>query len=461
MRKQKIVYVFLALSFVMCIYACRKALPFDNRELDERFTADVHTTFDDGNGAYGHVINGLTDRETEFHDLGDEFFGKNFVPYQQNYHANGLGPLYNNVSCGGCHLSDGRGRPPLPGEKLTSMFFKLALPGADAQGFPNKVPGFGIQLQDKSLFGTAQEGEVALSYQENAYTFPDGEVVYLRAPTYSFINLYQPLPAQVLFSPRIARPNYGIGFLEAISEESILRNSDPNDADQDGISGKPNYVYDFVHQKANVLGRIGWKASVANIKSQVSKALNEDIGVTNYIVKSDNAKGQIQEGTNLGLELPDSIVDAITFYIRTLSVPARRNVDNEDVKLGKKLFVSVGCYKCHTPEHQTKVDPSFKQLSGLNITPYTDMLLHDMGSNLADGFSEFEANGNEWRTPPLWGIGLTKKINGNTFFMHDGRARSYLEAILWHGGEANTAKSRFTQLEKNERAALIKFLESL
>ena len=452
---------FVVLFLISIIYACRQSKPFDSDEYNEVFTADYHTAIDDGAGAYAHPLIGLSAREEAFHDLGDVFFETNFVPNQANYHASGLGPLYNNISCVSCHPSDGRGKAPLPGEVINSMLFKLALPGLDSKGFPNKVTGFGGQLQDKAIIGSAIEGKVDVQYIESNFQFPDGETVKLRKPIYTLTNLYQPISSQVIVSPRLARPVYGVGFLESISEESILKNVDEMDVDGDGISGKANYVYDFVNNKEKVLGRIGWKASVANIKSQVTRALNEDIGITSSVVPDEQIKGQIQEPNSSGIELPDSIVDALTFYIRTLSVPARRDVKNEQIIQGKKLFSIAGCASCHTPNHQTEINPAFKPLSGLNIFPYTDLLLHDMGLDLADGFSEFEAKGNEWRTPPLWGIGLTQKVNGHTNFLHDGRARNFTEAILWHGGEAIKAKTKFVNYTKNERLALIKFLESL
>lgn len=461
MTRKHLYFIFIIATAIVLVYSCRKAQPFNDKLIDERFLADVQTAFDESGASYGNLINGLTAREEAFHDLGDQFFETNFVPNQSKYHANGLGPLYNNLSCASCHASEGRGRAPYPGEKLNSMFFKLSSPGIDALGFPNKLAGYGIQLQDKAIAGITPEGSVSISYVEQKYMFPDGEIASLRKPTYILTNLYTPIMSQVNIGPRVARPTIGMGFLESISEESILKNSDPNDLNQDGISGKPNYVYDFVNKKSGVLGRIGWKASVANIKSQVSKALTEDIGITNYIVVDDNANGQIQSSNFTGIEVPDSIVDALTFYMRTLTVPARRNVKNEEVILGKKLFYTLGCASCHVPNHQTKVDPSFRPLSGLNIYPYTDLLLHDMGSGLGDGFAEFEATGSEWRTPPLWGIGLSQKVSGHSFFLHDGRARNFQEAILWHGGEASKTVTQYANLSIQDRKALLLFLENL
>lgn len=441
--------------------ACRKPQEVDNDALSV-YSAGRQTVFDDGSGAYGHMISGLSLREQEFHGLGDRFFGTPFLTVgNKHYPAGGLGPYYNQLSCGGCHVNDGRGTPPLSGQPLTSMFFKLALPGTDPLGFPRKVPGFGIQLQDKSISGYQPEGGISISYNDITFSFPDGEIAHLRQPNYSITNPYTALPSGTLLSPRVARPNYGIGIIERIAESSIIKNADPFDTNKDGISGEVNYVYDFVNQLPGAIGKIGWKASVANIKGQVVKALNEDIGIRTSWIPQENSYEQDFNTRMTGAEFPDSLVDALTFYIQTLSVPASRNPNDPQVKKGKNVFLNIGCAGCHVPSHTTMDDPSLKPLSGLRIFPWSDFLLHNMGPLLADGIEEFNASGSEWRTPPLWGIGLTQKISGHTNFLHDGRARNFQEAILWHGGEAQGAKDRYINLDVSERKALIRFLESL
>jgi len=459
MFKTKI-YIYLAfflLAITSIIYSCRKPQPFDDENLDERMSGGDCTAFDESAGAFGNVIGGLSDEDTRVHDLGDGFFEKTFVPVSAISLGVGLGPLFNQVTCVRCHINEGRGTPPMPGQPYQSMFFKLSLPGVDDHGAPLSVPGYGTQLQDKSIAGVNAEGTMQLAYNYFTEKLADGTDISLRQPVYQFVNLYTAMPANVLYSPRVARPNFGMGLIEAISEESILSHADPNDVNGDGVSGRPNYVYDYITNKSNCLGRIGWKAAVPNIKNQVAKALNEDIGITTSIFPVEYETTQ-QGGK---IELHDSIVTALTFYMKTLAVPARRNVKDETIKLGQKLFKVSGCVKCHVDKHETSTDVSFKPLSAQIIRPYSDFLLHDMGAGLADGRPEFDATGYEWRTPPLWGIGLTQRVNGNTNFLHDGRARNYIEAIMWHGGEAQSAKDNFKKLSKEERDALVKFLDSL
>lgn len=458
MKSKTYLYIFFSvLAVASIIYSCRKPHDMDDEELDERMSGGDCTFFDETSGAYGNAIEGLTGEDSRIHDLGDGFFDRTFVPSTASGIASGLGPTFNQLSCARCHINEGRGTPPLPGQPYQSMFYKLSIPGVDAHGAPLGVPGYGTQLQDKSIAGVTPEGTVLLNYTYFSEKLADGTDIYLRQPVYQFSNLYTPFPGNVLYSPRVARPNFGMGLIEVISEESILRNADPNDANGDGISGKVNFVYDYVKHTANHIGRIGWKAAVPNIINQVAKALNEDIGITTSVFPVEYETTQ----TGGKVELPDSIVNALVFYMRTLGVPARRNVKDLTVQRGKQLFKNVGCVKCHVDRHDTKVDVAFKPLSGQIIRPYSDFLLHDMGGGLADNRPEFDATGYEWRTPPLWGIGLTQKVSGHTNLLHDGRARNYIEAIMWHGGEAQNAKNNFKKLTKEERDALVKFLESL
>lgn len=455
--KLYIYIAFILLATTSIIYSCRKPQALEDSEWDERMSGGDCTVFDESAGAFGNVINGLSDEDKRVHGVGDGFFDKTFVPVSTTSPAVGLGPVFNQLSCVRCHINAGRGSPPLSGQPYQSMFFKLSVPGVDTHGAPLPVPGYGAQLQDKAIAGTNPEGTVVITYNYITEKLADGTDVQLRQPIYQFANLYTSMPANVLYSPRVSRSNFGMGLIEAISEESILRSADPNDINGDGISGKVNYVYDYITHQGNCIGRIGWKASVPNIKNQVAKALNEDIGVTTSIFPVEYETTQ-QGGK---IELPDSIVNALTFYMKTLAVPARRNVKDEAVRTGKKLFIVSGCVKCHADKHETATDVSFKPLSGQIIRPYSDFLLHDMGPALADGRPEFDATGNEWRTPPLWGIGLNQRVNGNTNLLHDGRARNYTEAVMWHGGEAQSAKDNFKKLTKTERDALVKFLESL
>ncbi|MBP9084071.1 MAG: c-type cytochrome, partial [Bacteroidia bacterium] len=225
--------------------------------------------------------------------------------------------------------------------------------------------------------------------------------------------------------------------------------------------GKANYGYDVIKQR-HVLGRFGWKAAQPTLKQQTAGAYHEDMGVTSSYFPYESAHGQLQDdGLNDDTELTDSLLHAVTFYVQTLAVPARRNADTPTVMEGKNIFMNAGCGSCHRPSMTTAVNVAFPEISNQKIFPYSDMLLHDMGSELADNRGDYRATGNEWRTPPLWGIGLTKLVNGHNNYLHDGRARSLIEAIMWHGGEGAASRNYVKQLSAVDRAKLISFLESL
>jgi CxxC motif-containing protein (DUF1111 family) len=264
-----------------------------------------------------------------------------------------------------------------------------------------------------------------------------------------------------MISPRVAPPVFGLGLLEAVDESSILALADEQDLNKDGISGKPNYAWNIVEGK-KTLGKFGWKAANPSILQQSAGAYNEDMGITSFVFPHESSTGQSQyDGLDDEYEVSDSILYAVEFYIRTLAVPARRNADDAMVLQGKKIFTEAKCVACHVPRLRTKVDVSFPEISNQVIFPYTDMLVHDMGTELADNRPDYDATGQEWRTAPLWGIGLTRVVNGHQNFLHDGRARTLMEAIMWHGGEAEQSKEYIRTISGSDRAALIKFLESL
>lgn len=455
------VAILCALS--LAVYACREAEPFADEQLDERLSGGDATVYDEGGGAFGHELPGMSPRDADVHAIGDKLFEAPFVTAPAPLYA-GLGPVYNSRSCISCHVADGRGRPPQNGEQMQSMLFKLSLGETDKFGAPSGVPGFGGQLQDKAIAGVRPEGSVQIQYTTQEVTLNDGVKVQLRKPIYTVVNTYKPLPSNVQLSPRVANPVFGLGLLEEIEESSILKHADPHDADQDGISGKPNYVYDYLHQRSHVLGRFGWKAASVDVKTQTAKALNQDMGITTSLFPQKSAHGQEQMNgvtVQTPYDLHDTLWQAVSFYSKTLAVPARRNVTDPVVRAGRDVFKRIDCAKCHVDVQITRTNVAFPALSGQVIRPYTDLLLHDMGEELADGFPEFDANGNEWRTPALWGLGLTQRVNGHTLLLHDGRARNITEAILWHGGEAQASRNQFIRLSTAEREALLKFLNSL
>ncbi len=420
----------------------------------------AQTVFDAGAGAFGHAFPEMGGAAQELHGIGDQQFEQTFVSAPAPLNP-GLGPLFNSVSCTSCHVGDGRGKPPSDGEQPISMLFRLSVPGADAHGGPLPAAGFGGQLQPRAIFGAQPEALVSIVWSEEPVTLPDGEVVLLRSPQSTFGSPYTPFPGDLLSSPRVAPPVFGLGLLEAVPEEDIRARADEADSDNDGISGKANTVWDVVAAH-EALGRFGWKAEQPTLLQQSAGAYNEDMGVTSPVFPSESTLGQPQyDGLQDDFELTDSILHAVAFYVRTLAVPARRGMGNEQVVRGEELFVAAKCDRCHVPEQRTAVDVAFPPLSNLRIFPYTDLLLHDMGPALSDHRPTYRAEGVEWRTPPLWGIGLTQVVNGHQNFLHDGRARSMLEAVLWHGGEAQQSSDAVRMMTTGEREALLAFLNAL
>jgi len=420
------------------------------------------------------------ERQLEF-KVGDGIFRKLWVSAPSSTNSSdGLGPLFNSRSCQGCHLKDGRGAPPAEGEAAVSMFLRLSVPpkteAERAALAAHKVsvipdPVYGSQLQNFAIQGHEPEGQMVIRYDDLPVKLADGEVVRLRRPRYSVAELnYGSMSPDIRLSPRVTPQMIGVGLLEAIDETDILAVADPDDADKDGISGKPNLVWSGEFDKP-MLGRFGWKAGEPTVKQQVAHAFLGDIGLSSAL--SPTPGGECSEPQKAcreapngndddeGVEVTRQMMDLVVFYSRNLGVPARRKVSDKQVLAGKKLFYDSGCAACHRPKYVTRDIPGQPEQSGQLIWPYTDLLLHDMGEGLADGRPEGEASGREWRTPPLWGLGLTETVSGHTQFLHDGRARNLLEAILWHGGEAETAKSRVVKMSKAERAALLAFLNSL
>ncbi len=352
-----------------------------------------------------------------------------------------------------------------------SMLVRLSLPaGPEHAAIIERLgvlpePTYGGQLQDMANPGVAPEGKVRVSYSKQIVRFTDGHSVELRRPTLEISRLgYGAMHPDTLFSARIAPPMIGLGLLEAIPEAAILANADPDDANADGISGRANRVWDRTGQ-GTALGRFGWKAGQPTLNQQNAEAFANDMGLTSALVPADNcsaSQSACRAAPNGGVtEVSENILASILFYTRNLGVPARRGVDDAQVIVGKNLFHAAGCQSCHTPTFTTAADAAEPELANQTIRPYSDLLLHDMGEELADNRSEFLANGREWRTPPLWGLGLSETVNGHTQLLHDGRARNPLEAILWHGGEAQAAQQRVLTFSADERAALLAFLNSL
>jgi CxxC motif-containing protein (DUF1111 family) len=418
------------------------------------------TLFDGTSGAFSSPAPGLSEQDSLQHSRGDARFGATFVTAPALTNP-GLGPLFNNVSCVSCHLGDGRGRPPASGEALSSMLFRISATGQDEHGGPKPMPGYGGQLQTRATFGNMPEVSIAFEYRDSVVVLAGGDTATLRVPKYTLQNPWKPFSETPLISPRVAPPVFGLGLLEAVDETELLSRSDPDDArDGDGISGRPNHVYDAV-KGVKVVGRFGWKANNPDLQQQSAGAFNQDMGITTPVFPGENCAGDRPECASHPAEVDSVALESVVFYLRTLAVPGRRNWSASQVVRGEKLFENLGCAACHSPESHTGNVSGHPELSGQTIHAYTDLLLHDMGTGLADGRPDYEASGSEWRTTPLWGIGLTEVVNGHSFFLHDGRARSMLEAVLWHAGEAEKAKNAVRQASHDDREALLAFLESL
>jgi len=504
----------------------------------------------------------LTPHNLDLHLEGDINFETPFLPLRDSSLPNaGFGPVANHNNCNACHPRDGRSNMPYVSDfhfdetimmdkngfrKLgeAGVFLRISIENeairsapktkANNWGSPIAVPnfsdqlfqvgGFGVRTEAKNYYGG--QADVWIKYKTKTITYPDGNTVELSRPYLFADNAYDDPDDPDIFNPksfsensksrlfkedvkmgiRTGMPVFGLGLLDAIKEEDILALADPNDADGDGVSGRPNWVFDkekYDYCTANnscsemppiSLGRYGWKANTPTVAHQGLGAFRGDMGVTNPLFKmestckTDLMKKYKKENANFSTYSDTGETDAdlefsqaIVFYTETLAVPQRRNVDDPVVKKGAALFSAIGCTDCHNPSFVTgeksasfsvkhdrnpysktsEEDSRIKEIENQTIFPFTDMLLHDMGPDLADGRQDTDANGSEWKTRPLWGIGLTQKVNGAAGFLHDSRARTLEEAILWLGGEAEEKKVHFMKLKKENRDALIKFLESL
>lgn len=450
----------LLIVIILFAVACRKPEEQNEDDFNEWLSGGSQTVFNSGSHAFSDMFPDLRGTQEFNHEVGDAAFEATFVSAPAPVHA-GLGPLFNSVSCASCHIADGRGRPQEANGQMISMLIRVSVPGMDEHGGPLGAPGFGGQLQQRAIAGTKPEADVNIQYSFQKLSFPDGEPYELRAPIYTLQNSYIPLPAGMMWSPRVAPPVFGLGLLEAIPDWAIRANADENDVNGDGISGKVNEVWNVV-KKQKSIGKFGWKASAPTLLQQVAGAYNQDMGITNFVFPQESSFGQSQYDNLDGeVQVSDSLLHAITFYMQTLAVPARRGADDPVVQQGKALFKQANCNSCHVSMYKTDVNVAFKAVSNQTIFPYTDLLLHDMGPELADNRPDYLANGQEWKTPPLWGIGLTQVVNGHNNFLHDGRARTLTEAIMWHGGEALSSRNKFAKLSAAERQAVIKFLGSL
>ena len=388
------------IAIILAALACEKMLP----------KAPANDEILDG------PVEGLTGEQHQMFLRGDVAFNDDVFTA-----ANGLGPLFVSTSCGSCHAGDGKGHP----------FTTLTRFGQiDSTGNHFLQMG-GPQLQNRAI------------------------------PTF----MPEQIPIGATFSKFTPPANTGLGFLDAVPDNTILSLADEHDADGDGISGRVNWItlptyitqrHGTVEMNHRYIGRFGKKAAVYDLMQQTANAYNQDMGIVSTYEPYDSYTHEY-----IDPEVTNQKVLDLVFYLRTLKAPVQRNQNDPDVISGKQLFINIGCAKCHTPELTTGPN-SITALANKTFHPYTDLLLHDMGSGLNDGYTEGSAQPAEWRTPPLWGLGLSKKSQGGQYFLlHDGRASTIEDAITQHGGEGQASNARFQQLPATDKSLLIKFLESL
>ncbi|MGO4313387.1 di-heme oxidoredictase family protein [Pseudomonas sp. KB_15] len=466
-----------ALFLALGLSACDDAPKFTRAEPGEARSGGSATVRKTDQNSFSMPSANLPPSRRVDFSVGNSFFRSPWVIAPSTTTArDGLGPLFNTNACQGCHIKDGRGHPPAPNDvNAVSMLVRLSIP--DAPAYAKVIeqigvvpePVYGGQFQDMAVPGVAPEGKVRVDYTAVPVRFKDGTEIELRKPSLNITQLgYGPMHPDTRFSARVAPPMIGLGLLEAIPDEAILANAEAQAKAENGISGRPNRVWDDTRQKT-VLGRFGWKAGQPNLNQQNVHAFSGDMGLTTSLRPFDDCtdaqtackQAPSGNGPNGEPEVSDNILRLVLFYSRNLAVPARRDVNAPEVLAGKTLFYQAGCQSCHTPKYTTAANAAEPELANQVIRPYSDLLLHDMGDGLADNRTEFQASGREWRTPPLWGIGLTQAVSGHTRFLHDGRARNLLEAVLWHGGEATAAQQQVLSFNAEQRAALLAFLNSL
>lgn len=424
----------------LCLLVLASAACGDNLEGDDR-QGGALTVDDRTRDAFNHPGANLSMDELARFQAGKS-------PFLFMWEVPKLGPLFNNISCVGCHGGNGRGLSQIGDGPVSEALIRVSLDGTDEHGGPMPLPDYGTQLQDHATVGLP-EVRVALTWIESSVMYGDGEVVSLREPR---LDIKTPmgdyLPGNVHYSYRQAPPLIGLGLLDSIQADDIEALADPDDADGDGISGRVNRVWDAA-LGVTVDGRFGWKANAPDLHMQVAGAFAGDIGMTSYVFPEPDGSR----------DLNDQQLDDAVFFTSTIGVPAAAPRSGEALR-GRTLFHELGCASCHVPSHMTAAG-IFPPLGNQHIYPYTDLLLHDMGDRLTDARQDYLAQGVEWRTPPLWGIGLTQVVLPGATFLHDGRARTLEEAILWHGGEGEAAREAFRMASHADRAALIAFLDTL
>ncbi|MFL2666967.1 MAG: di-heme oxidoredictase family protein [Burkholderiales bacterium] len=418
--------------------------------------------------AYLQPVAGLSYSQLRLFREGEKEFKVPWVVFPLLGGHWGLGPTFIADACSTCHINGGRGIT-IDDTIIVQQLLRLSVPGEGPRGGPNPHPNYGDQIQ---VFGVnvgvkenlkPGEAEIYVDWQALEVELADGEMVSMRKPIIRIENLnFGPIGATVMTSLRNTQAVFGMGFLEAVPEATLIRLAE--DQKKQGLNGRLNRVYDDTLKKT-VVGRFGWKANQPSIRQQIAVAFIGDIGVNSSLYPDENCP-KVQTicramAPGNQPELLDYNLEQMTFWHAALAPPPTRNSGSEEVVLGERLFEQAKCSGCHLPELRTGNYPLLPLIEYQTFRAYTDLLLHDMGEDLADGRPDFLAGPRDWRTPPLWGIGLSAQVNGSTNFLHDGRARNIQEAILWHGGEAKTSRDLFADMSKDERNALIAFVNSL
>ena len=473
-ERQRVIAGALLASAVVAaaLVSTRAAADTDDDPLGEK-TGGETTAFATGRNALSSALATLSDEEHARFEVGHSFFNRNWVEAPSSTTArDGLGPHFIARSCGGCHLLDGRGAPPPRNEQPVALLMRLSVPGVGAHGGVVPDPVYGDQFDNFAVQEVKPEGQVTIRQRPLPGHFKDGTPYTLSQPRYGFTALaYGPMAKKILVSPRIAPQLAGIGLLEAIPDAEILKNAADQAATGGPVRGQVNRVWDGFANEMRI-GRFGWKANVATLAHQTAGAFLGDMGITSSKNPNEactpaqtDCLAAPRGGKDGAPEIDDRTLGDVIFYTAALAPAARRFPDDARVRRGQHLFAQAQCDACHRPSYLTGNSPlpqfGTDKLAGQRIWPYTDLLLHDMGATLADGRPDFAASGTQWKTPPLWGIGLVPDVNGHHRLLHDGRARGALEAILWHGGEAEASKQIVLGMRRADREALVKFLESL
>lgn len=451
----------VAASVPALAIACARTRPSE-----QPLAGGAATVFDVTADAFSLPAPPLTEANKRRFFVGNSFFNQNWVAAPSSVTSrDGLGPLFNARSCSGCHFKDGRSRPPEDGRPADTLLLRISVPGRGPRGEPLGDPVYGDQIQTVAIEGVPREADVHVDYVERSVPLSDGEHASLRRPSYRLEGLGYGAPAAGLMtSARAAPAMLGLGLLEAVPAPALEALADPEDRDGDGISGRANVVWD-ARAARPAMGRFGWKAEQPNVTQQAAGAFRGDMGITTSLFPEENHEDRqapcLGQASGGAPEATEEVLRDVVAYARTLGVPARRATGDPEVQRGERLFDDAGCAKCHRPALVTGRVEGAPELGGGEIHPYTDLLLHDLGEELGDGRPVFEASGTEWRTAPLWGIGLLGTVNGHTFLLHDGRARDVREAVLWHGGEGRAARDAFASMSASDRRALVRFVESL